>query len=588
MKHLVIRSRIQGYVCLLSRFRTLLQLTMKLQTFWILRLTTPLFLAAMTTVLSGCLTQVSQIQETPDKVDTTLQFIQPGIAVSHIEPQVIEPSLSDLYPELKNIATGSCDKPDDLWSVIQAGLQLNDYNHRSVTQQLNWYVKNQSYLDRVADRATPYLYLLVEEAKKRKIPLEIALLPVVESAFKPFAYSHGRAAGLWQIIPGTGKRFGLKQTWWYDGRRDVMEATRAAYDYLEYLNKLYDGDWLMALAAYNVGEGNIRKAVRKNRKLGRKVDFWSLDLPQETRAYVPKLLAVSEFVSNPPAYGIILKSIPNKPYLQLVSTESQIDLDLAAELAELSTEELYRYNPAFNRWATDPDGPHHLLLPKDKAEIFNSNLASYPSNERIQWKRHKVRDGEVLGTIAEKYYTTVKLLKKVNKFKGNNIRIGKTIVIPVARKSLDRYRLSSSERLKSLQKVKRSGNRIEIRVARGDTFWDIAQKYSVTSSSIARWNGMSPRDTLRPGQKLVIWTKEKREKLDVSAVNPATFIHPFESNTRQRVGYKVRNGDSLARIAQKFRVSVKNLKRWNNKLKDKKYLQPGDRITVYVDVKRQS
>jgi len=547
---------------------------MILRTLGIFRVVTIISLAITTSLLSGCLTQVSP--------ETTLKLIQPGIAVSYIE---YKPTLSELYPELQNVATGHCEEPQDLWTEIQAGLQLTDYNQHRVTQQLNWYIKNQAYLDRVADRATPYLYLLVEEAKKRKIPLEIALLPIVESAFKPFAYSHGRAAGLWQIIPGTGRRFGLKQTWWYDGRRDVVEATRAAYDYLEYLNKLYDGDWLLSLAAYNAGEGNVRKAVRKNKKRGRKTDFWSLDLPDETKAYVPKLLAVSELVSNPVAYGIVLKSIPNKPFLKVVETESQIDLDLAAELAELTIEDIYQYNPAFNRWATSPDGPHHLLLPKEKAEIFSANLASYPKSERIKWKRHKVRNGEVLGTIAEKYNTTVKMLKKVNKIKGNNIRVGKTMVIPVARKSLDRYQLSSNQRLKKLQRVERNGQRIEIRVAKGDTFWDIAQKYNVRSSSVAKWNGMSPRDTLRPGQKLVIWTKERQ---DVSAINPATFKHPFESNTRQRLGYTVRNGDSLARIAQKFRVSVKSLKRWNSKLKNKKYLQPGERLTVYVDVKRQS
>jgi len=559
---------------------------MILRTLRIFRLTSILTLAT-TTLLSGCLTQVSQDPDSsPTEQNFALQLIQPGIAVRYVE---YKPALSELYPELQNVATGHCNKPQDLWTEIQAGLQLNDYNHRRVTQQLDWYIKHQAYLDRVADRASPYLHLLVEEAKKRKIPLELALLPIVESAFKPFAYSHGRAAGLWQIIPGTGKRFGLKQTWWYDGRRDVVEATRAAYDYLEYLNKLYDGDWLLSLAAYNAGEGNVRKAVRKNKKRGRKIDFWSLDLPDETRAYVPKLLAVSELVSNPTAYGIVLKSIPNETHLAVVDTKSQIDLDLAAELAELSIEELYRYNPGFNRWATDPDGPHHLLLPKNKAKLFTANLAGYPKQERIKWKRHKVRSGEVLGTIAEKYNTTVKLLKKVNKIRGSSIRVGKTIVIPVARKSLNRYRLSSNERLKKLQKVKRSGKRIEIRVTKGDTFWDIAQKYNVRTSSIAKWNGMSPRDPLRLGQKLVIWSKQKKVNLDVSAINPATFKHPFESSTRQRLGYTVRNGDSLARIAQKFRVSIKSLKRWNNsRLKNKKYLQPGDRITVYVDVKRQS
>lgn len=476
-----------------------------------------------------------------------------------------------------------CNEPQDLWTRLRGGFQLSDHQHTRVDSDLAWFERHPSYLDRVSERADPYMHLIVEELEKRGMPMEIALLPVVESAFQPFAYSHGRAAGLWQFVPGTGKRFGLRQTWWYDGRRDVAESTRAALDYLEYLHRHFDGDWLHALAAYNSGEGTVGRAIRKNKRRGKPTDYWSLDLPKETEGYVPKLLAISTLVANPPAHGVVLNSIPDHPYLVSIDIGSQIDLDLAAELAELSLEEMYLFNPGFNRWATDPDGPHRLLVPLEKADIFAANLTNYPKQERITWKRHTIRSGEVLGVLADRYRTTVSLIKRVNRIRGNDIRAGKTLIIPVARKGLERYRLSSSQRLQALQNRPRKGNKVEYQVRQGDTLWDIARKYNIGVMQLAKWNGMAPRDPLKPGRTLVIWTQDKQK---VSAVNPAEFLHPFEKNTHQRIGYTVRSGDSLARISQRFRVSIDNLKRWN-RLDGEKYLQPGQRLTLYVDVKRQ-
>jgi len=477
-----------------------------------------------------------------------------------------------------------CPEPRDLWSRLRDGFELSGYEQPRVASDLAWFERHPGYLERVVERARPYLHLIVEELEQRKMPMEIALLPVVESAFQPFAYSHGRAAGLWQFVPGTGKRFGLRQTWWYDGRRDVAASTRAALDYLQYLHRHFDGDWLHALAAYNSGEGTVGRAIRINRRRGKATDYWSLDLPQETEGYVPKLLAISKLVANPPAHGIVLDAVDDKPYLTSVDVGSQIDLDLAAQLADLSLEEIYLYNPGFNRWATDPEGPYQLLVPIDKAATFASNLTQYPKQERIAWKRHTVRNGEVLGTLAERYRTTVSLIKSVNGIHGNNIRAGHTLIIPVARQDLERYRLSSSQRLKSLQNRPRDGYKTEYLVRDGDTLWDIAQKFDIGVRQLAKWNGMAPRDPLKPGRKLVIWTKD-RDKL--ASLNPADFVHPFEDTTHRRIGYTVRHGDSLARISQRFRVSIDSLKRWN-KLEGEKYLQPGQRLTLYVDVKRQS
>jgi len=477
-----------------------------------------------------------------------------------------------------------CPEPHDLWSRLRQGFRLSGYDQPRVSNDLAWFERHPHYLERVVERAQPYLYLIVEELEKRKMPLEIALLPVVESAYQPFAYSHGRAAGLWQFVPGTGRRFGLRQTWWYDGRRDVAASTRAALNYLEYLHKHFDGDWLHALAAYNSGEGTVGRAIRYNRRHGKPTDYWSLDLPEETEGYVPKLLAISKLVANPPAHGIVLESVEDAPYLTSVDTGSQIDLDLAAELADISLEDMYLYNPGFNRWATDPKGPYKLLVPVEKAETFAHNLAKYPEKERIAWQRHTVRNGEVLGVLAERYRTTVSLIKSVNDIRGNNIRAGHTLIIPVARKDLSRYRLSSSQRLKSLQSQQRNGYKLEYLVQEGDTLWDIARKYDVGVRQLAKWNGMAPRDPLKPGRKLVIWTKDE-DKL--TAINPADFVHPFEKTTHRRIGYTVRNGDSLALISQRFRVSITNLRRWN-RLEGERYLQPGQRLTLYVDVKRQS
>lgn len=487
--------------------------------------------------------------------------------------EVIPPQSAELSADL------SANLSDDIWQRIRNGFQLSGENHRFVAPYVDWYAKHQAYLDRVVERARPFMYDIVEEIEARGMPMEIALLPVVESAFQPFAYSPGRAAGIWQFIPATGKRYGLKQNWWYDGRRDVPKATIAALDYLERLAKRFDGDWLLALASYNSGEGRVSRAVKKNKKKGRPTDFWSLDLPKETEGYVPKLLAISAVIKNTAKHGITLISIPDEPYLEHIDIGSQIDLALAAELADLPIETMYKLNPAFNRWATDPKGPHVLSLPIDKAEGFQQALAKVDSKKRILWQRHKVRQGETLGHIAHKYQTSVNLLQEVNSIRDKWIRAGQSIIIPVATKNLKEY-LSEDRRRLALQSTKRSGYKIKHKVMSGDTFWDLSRKYKVKVGQLASWNGMSPRDALMPGQQLVVWSKNRNRANGRYSQLPS-------NATRQQLHYKVRKGDSLARIAQKFSVTVAKLRRWNS-LKKGKYLQPGQRLTLFVDVTQQS
>ena len=228
-----------------------------------------------------------------------------------------------------------------IWPRVRAGFQLSsDVNQPSLQKHVSWFARHPEYIQRVMSRADPFLYYILEEAEKRNLPTELVLLPIVESAYQPFAYSHGRAAGIWQFIPSTGKLYGLKQNWWYDGRRDIYASTQAALNYLENLNKLFKGDWMLALAAYNSGSGTVQRAVKRNRKLKRATDFWHLKLPKETRAYVPKLLALKEIITNPEKYSVSLRCISDAPGFKQVKTTAQIDLALAAELAEIDLETL--------------------------------------------------------------------------------------------------------------------------------------------------------------------------------------------------------------------------------------------------------
>jgi membrane-bound lytic murein transglycosylase D len=470
--------------------------------------------------------------------------------------------------------------PDDVLARLRRNFNLTYTDNSRTEAEKNWFVRHPDYLDRVFTRARRYLPYIVAELERRDLPLELALLPIVESAYDPFAYSHGRAAGLWQMIPGTAKRFGIKQNWWYDGRRDVVDSTRAALDYLEYLHKFNNGDWLNAIASYNSGEGNVRRAVRRNNNAKKPIDFWNLKLPRETSMYVPKLLALVEIVADPASYNLTLPVVIDEPQFMVTDIGGQLDLALAAELAGVEVDTIYQYNPGYNRWSTDPSGPHSLVMPIDVAEQFIVALDEVPKSERVRWARHKVKDGEAISQIAEKYNTTVSTIRSANNLKGNTIRAGHHLMIPVATKPLSAYSKSADARLARTQNRTRSGNKVEHIVRSGESFWTISQRYKVTTRQLSAWNGMAPRDTLSIGKKLVVWT-------NAAVVAPRTSPTQALGNTTRKLNYTVRNGDSLYLIARKFRVGIDQIARWNG-IDKNKLLQPGQKLTMYVDVTAQS
>ena len=463
---------------------------------------------------------------------------------------------------------------NDLFAHLRAGFSLPHVEHSRVEAELKWYLRHPDYLQRVFTRAEPYLPHIVAELDARDLPLELALLPVVESAFDPFAYSHGRAAGLWQIIPGTGRRFGLAQNWWYDGRRDVVDSTRAALDYLTLLHEMMDQDWLLAIASYNSGEGNVLRAAKRNRNQQKPADFFSLRLSRETSAYVPRLLALAAIVDDPAAYDVELPRLTLEPKFAAVDIDGQLDLALAAELADIDMETLYAYNAGLNRWATDPEGPHRLLLPIDKAAGFRAALDAVPLQERVRWKRHRIATGETLSEIAEHYGTTMRAVRSANNLAGSSIRAGTHLMIPMSTEPLTAYVKSADERRRDTQNRSRRGTRVDHVVAPGESFWSIGQRYNVGTRALAAWNGMAPRDTLSIGQSLVVWTS-----------NPPTASS--NAGMTRKLRYTVRRGDSLSRIASRFRVRVNDIVRWNG-IDPKRILRPGQTLTMYVDVTQQS
>jgi membrane-bound lytic murein transglycosylase D len=455
----------------------------------------------------------------------------------------------------------------DLFDRMRAGFKLEDVQRVAVDQQLNWFATHPDYLERAFGRAELYMYHIVTELEARGMPLEIALLPVIESAFEPYAYSRARASGMWQFIPGTGSRYGLKQDWWYDGRRDVVESTRAALDYLQSLHDEFNGDWLLAIAAYNCGEMAVERALDANRAKGLPLDFWSLKLPRETQAYVPELLAMRRLVSDPEAYDISISPIPNQPYFARVDTHGQIELKVAAEIAGVTDEEVYELNPAFHRWATDPSGPNYLLLPVDAAQVFTQNISQLNDDQRLHAQTYTVARGDSVVSVAKKFKTTPNVVREMNDLPTGPLTVGTDLRLPSPSSTLPAKVLLAAARVDGRD---RSARRPHVHIVhRGDTMWSIARRSGMDVNKLAVMNGMQPGDPLRAGQRIRVSSGEARG---------------HSSGSARKVTYVVRAGDTLTRIAKLFQVSVKEIMAWNGI--GSHGISAGQRLTIRMSSRR--
>jgi membrane-bound lytic murein transglycosylase D len=325
----------------------------------------------------------------------------------------------------------------DIWERMRTGFKLPPAIEQSVQAHLETFRRHPHHVEQTLRRGEPYLFYILDRVEARGLPAELALLPMVESAFDPFARSPTGAAGLWQFMPTTATHVGLHQDWWYDGRRDIIAATEAALDYLTDLQQHFDGDWLLALGAYNAGRARVKSAIRQNRIRGKQADYWHLPLPAETRDYVPKLIALKMIIDDPAAFNITLPATANTAYFRVVDTGGQIDLHVAARLAEVSVDELQRLNPGCNRSITPPDRPHTLIIPAASESLFRERLAQLSDDQRVQAVKYRIRWGDTLSTIAQYFRTTVSRLLRDNQLDSTRIVAGKVLIVPLATRSDD-------------------------------------------------------------------------------------------------------------------------------------------------------
>jgi membrane-bound lytic murein transglycosylase D len=503
------------------------------------------------------------------------QSITPLLQLS---PKISETLSSDADADIPAIQP-SIQVTGDLWERIRLGFALAEMDTPLVQEHENWYANRPDYVRRMVERSQRYMYHIVEEVEKRGMPTEVALLPIIESAFNPKAYSRAHASGIWQFIPSTGKNFGLQQNWWYDGRRDIMAATNAALDYLQKLHDMF-GSWELALAAYNWGEGNVQRAISRNEAKGLPTDFLSLHMPPETRNYLPKLIAVKHIIANPDAFGLTLASIPNQPYFIKVATSKDIDLALAARLAEIPADEFASLNPAHNRPVINNKSDSYLLLPVDKADIFNSNLENY-SKPLVSWGSYTLGRGEKLDNVARKFSIGVARLKEINGISGRRKLAGGTLLVPLGQNIAARDGDTLAGNFSTYDEPEApagAGRRAVHVVKKGDTLASIAHRHGVSAQQIKALNHLKSNH-LAMGQKLVLGKEPPARKL-AAATKPGKHAQAkVARKPSAQTQYTVRRGDTLHSIAKRYNVAANDIQRWNN-LSGKRPLNPGLKVTL--------
>lgn len=441
----------------------------------------------------------------------------------------------------------------DFWTWLAPQLQLGHIQHPDIDAWEARYRERQVELQVTLLQGREFLYPLALAVRDRGMPLEIALLPVVESQLDPTAVSRSGARGLWQLLPATAEHLGLQHDWWYDDSADFNRSTDAALNYLGYLHERFGG-WLLGLAAYNAGEGRIARQMRERRRRGLTVDYWDLELKTETRAYVPKLLALARIIRNPGT--VRLPPVSTRRTFVRLNTEGPLDITQIASLSGVDIERIYRLNPQLRRWATPPRGPHAIYLPIEASQPFSQALRELPADQRRRWRRHTVQPGETLGMIATRHGSSVALIQRLNDMNDVTIRPGQQLILADHDRQLNRLSVNAAIRQGRLSYAQRPmpGGWHEVRS--GDSLWSIAQQYGTSTRTLLAQNSLAGGHRLIPGQLIRIGGADQR----------------------RRVYYEVQPGDMLSLIAERYRVSVNDIRSWNGI--DGSLLRPGQTLEL--------
>ncbi|MBV7484279.1 LysM peptidoglycan-binding domain-containing protein [Bordetella sp. BOR01] len=399
--------------------------------------------------------------------------------------------------------------PVDAWDRIRRGFAIPNLNTELAQEWTDYYAAHPESVQRMAERAGKYLYFIVDEINRRGLPTELALLPFVESAYNPTALSRSQASGLWQFVPTTGQYFNLKQDWWRDERRDPIASTYAALDYLEKLFEM-QGDWYLALASYNWGEGSVQRAMARNEAANLSSDYLSLDMPEETRNYVPKLQAIKNIIANPRKYAVVLPPVENSPYFAMVRKDRDIDLEVAARLAEMPLEDFKALNPSFNRPMIRGEHQPTLLLPTDRVDTFNANLLAY-KGDLSSWKVYKPRRGESYASIAKRFGVSEAELRRANDISGRRkVASGSTLLVPgsgqggVQLASLETPPGALESAPSRTAPATRNSRRANVRthkVQSGDTLFGLARRYGTSVDALRALNNLKSSN-LKIGSQL--------------------------------------------------------------------------------------
>ena len=453
--------------------------------------------ALLTLLLAACATQGTQTSGNAAGANATAnsQF--------EVDPALRKATADQTIDLDHNSVDALAKGQGDLWGRIRNGFQLTDLDGDLVQTQLTWYTSRPDYVQRMTERSQKYLYHIVESLEQRHMPTELALLPFIESAYNPQALSVAKAAGMWQFVPTTGRDYNLKQNLFQDQRRDVLASTNAALDYLSRLHDMF-GDWYLALAAYNWGEGNVQRAIARNQAAGLPTDYMSLKLPTETRNYVPKLQAVKDIIANPQAYGLTLPEVPNRPYFVSVKTSHDIDVDVAAQLAELPLDEFKALNPSFRKPLIVGSSDSPILLPFDNAQIFERNLRAH-DGPLSSWTTYTVTTRETPAALAQRIGVDADTLVSINKIPtGMRLKSGSTLLVPKTADNVDDISADVVENaVLSIEPDLPDTRKVLVRVRKRETIAQLALRYNVSIGQIQSWN-KTRRTSFTPGQTVFL------------------------------------------------------------------------------------